>query len=674
MRWNKVLFILFLVISLLPSVMAQPDDELFEYHALNLGLSISNSFSIAPSGENPSVSSVSAELFWHPMDDYRQAVDFINTEPRSDLREDHGLVFRWTRPTQTSFNMMLDSRLSTTSEFLPVRKRTPFPLKDLDPSYSQYIQPEQIIDINDEIRSLASKLAEGQDDQYVVVVKLADWVENNVEYNLSSITADASQTSSWVLENRRGVCDELTSLFISMCRSLGIPARFVSGISYSNVNFQNDGWGPHGWAEVYFPDVGWVPFDTTYKELGYIDATHIKLKTSIDAKETSVEYSMLGTDMSISPGPLDFTVSINGKDYKTRPIINMEADPVEPRVGVSSFNLITVKVKNPNNYYVTDRLYLVNVTDLEISGESNYKTVVLAPQEEKKLFWLVKVSDSLNPDYVYTFPIKVVAGRGGEAEANFKAGDQYKVFSEEYMKSYSDSDAGLRDYPELKLGCYTDKNETYAGETVRISCRINNTGNNYLSRLRVCLDKDCDYASLVSGNLVTFNYTKVFDTLGVKTLTFRAENDAAKRSYYVIIDVLDKPLVDIMNLSYPPRISYGDQSEVKIILKRSSSNIPQNVKIRLEHSLINEEWSLTSLETSYELRFLFKGSNLDFEQNPFKLVVTYEDAQGKEYKTEKDFTITLNNPTIFQRLMVWVNILDVRISNWFSGVMKSVSG
>ena len=159
-----------------------------------------------------------------------------------------------------------------------------------------------MIDINDEIRQIASSIVQGEDDLYTAVFKLAEWVENNVEYELSTLTAEATQKASWVVDNKKGVCDEITSLFISMSRSLGIPARFVTGISHSNINLQNQGWDLHGWAEVYFPGFGWVPFDVTYKELGFVGTTHIKLKTTLDSREVSINYATRSRNTQIKPG------------------------------------------------------------------------------------------------------------------------------------------------------------------------------------------------------------------------------------------------------------------------------------------------------------------------------------------------------------------------------------
>ena len=82
---------------------------------------------------------------------------------------------------------------------------------------------------------------------YVVTFKVAKWIQENVKYDLSTLTADVVQKSSWVLSNKEGVCDEITNLFISMLRVVGIPARFVSGTVYSNVI---NNWGGHGWGDI----------------------------------------------------------------------------------------------------------------------------------------------------------------------------------------------------------------------------------------------------------------------------------------------------------------------------------------------------------------------------------------------------------------------------------------
>ncbi|MDD2244821.1 MAG: transglutaminase domain-containing protein, partial [Dysgonamonadaceae bacterium] len=61
---------------------------------------------------------------------------------------------------------------------------------------------------------------------------------------------------TYVIENKKGDCGQVTLLLITMLRYKGIPARWQSGwmMHPGEVNL-------HDWAEVYFEGVGWIPVD-----------------------------------------------------------------------------------------------------------------------------------------------------------------------------------------------------------------------------------------------------------------------------------------------------------------------------------------------------------------------------------------------------------------------------
>lgn len=59
---------------------------------------------------------------------------------------------------------------------------------------------------------------------------------------------------------RRGVCQDMTHIFCGMARSLGIPARYVSGY-FRRVDDVIDQDAGHAWAEAFVPGLGWVSFD-----------------------------------------------------------------------------------------------------------------------------------------------------------------------------------------------------------------------------------------------------------------------------------------------------------------------------------------------------------------------------------------------------------------------------
>lgn len=63
----------------------------------------------------------------------------------------------------------------------------------------------------------------------------------------------------YVVEHGYGDCGQVALLYISLMRSLGVPARWESGwmLHPGEKNY-------HDWAEVYFEGVGWVPVDTSF--------------------------------------------------------------------------------------------------------------------------------------------------------------------------------------------------------------------------------------------------------------------------------------------------------------------------------------------------------------------------------------------------------------------------
>jgi len=59
---------------------------------------------------------------------------------------------------------------------------------------------------------------------------------------------------------RRGDCGVQNTVFITMCRSAGIPARWQSGFETR----PNVGIGMHDWAEIHVAPWGWLPADASY--------------------------------------------------------------------------------------------------------------------------------------------------------------------------------------------------------------------------------------------------------------------------------------------------------------------------------------------------------------------------------------------------------------------------
>jgi transglutaminase-like putative cysteine protease len=72
----------------------------------------------------------------------------------------------------------------------------------------------------------------------------------------------AATKASEAFSLKRGVCQDLTHIFIAAARTIGIPARYISGHLYREDDTVDQHAG-HAWAEAFVPNLGWVAFDAT---------------------------------------------------------------------------------------------------------------------------------------------------------------------------------------------------------------------------------------------------------------------------------------------------------------------------------------------------------------------------------------------------------------------------
>jgi transglutaminase-like putative cysteine protease len=89
----------------------------------------------------------------------------------------------------------------------------------------------------------------------------------------------AATTAAQAFALGRGVCQDLTHVFIAAARSLGIPARYVGGYFHRDDGVREQDAG-HAWAEAFVPELGWVAFDPA-NGLCATDA-HVRVAVGLD--------------------------------------------------------------------------------------------------------------------------------------------------------------------------------------------------------------------------------------------------------------------------------------------------------------------------------------------------------------------------------------------------------
>ena len=92
-----------------------------------------------------------------------------------------------------------------------------------------------------------------------------------------------------VLERKRGVCQDFAHLMLACLRSLGLPARYVSGYLLTNPPEGQarliGADASHAWISAYCPTVGWVDFDPTNNVIPSIE--HITVSWGRDFSDVS---------------------------------------------------------------------------------------------------------------------------------------------------------------------------------------------------------------------------------------------------------------------------------------------------------------------------------------------------------------------------------------------------
>lgn len=99
------------------------------------------------------------------------------------------------------------------------------------------------------------------------------------EPGITDVVTDADTA----LQLGRGVCQDLSQIFIAAARHLGHPARYVSG-HYAALDHA-DQEAAHAWAEAYVPGLGWVSFDPTHG----VSATpgHVRVAVGLDSLDAA---------------------------------------------------------------------------------------------------------------------------------------------------------------------------------------------------------------------------------------------------------------------------------------------------------------------------------------------------------------------------------------------------
>ncbi|MFC1723225.1 transglutaminase family protein [Nanoarchaeota archaeon] len=603
-----------------------------------------------------------ANLSFVPKQTDYQEVLRVEADPKPEFVGDV-IGYRWDEPVPDDILFRFNTRVQRRN-VLPNVKKAKFPVKLV--GMDEYIQASETIDSGDpKIVRLAGEIAAGESDLYSVVFKTAEWTRENIQYNLSTLTAKASQKASWVLRERRGVCDEITTLFIALLRSVGVPAKFVSGVAYTESPLFPDNWGGHGWAEVYFPGTGWVPFDVTYAQYGWVDPSHLKFQEDIDSGASSLKFLWLGKDIDVVTKQIKVDADLVSEKGKMQSFVDLELDILQDTVGIGSYNLVEATIRNKLDSYVTAFVYLAHINELEVE-EGQMKPVWLKPREAKKVYWLVQVIEGLDRNYVYTFPMTIGDVFNNTADQSFDVNPDATVFSKAdilEVRNALEKEEEKVFSKEIEIYCEQEKEAYYVYDTVKIGCSARNIGNFPFDKLSFCFE-DCKEKGLGIAQEEEFEYL-FKPTAGVNKVKFSVTGkDVAKTEFYDV-EVWDEPKLSVVNYSYPREIEFQKGYVYEFMLKKESASPIFNATLVLDAAGIEKELGIGQMDGDKKFLFNMDSGDLGLDGNEIVVRVVYFDKNGKMYTIRDVKKIDLVNVTFGQKMIIFLKQLDRKIRNLF---------
>ncbi len=96
--------------------------------------------------------------------------------------------------------------------------------------------------------------------------------------------SQAPVTAGQTLDLRAGGAEEQSHLFVACCRSLGVPARYVSGYLCSDGQDEN-GLAGHAWAEAWIEGAGWFTYDVANRMSNA--KAHVRVAVGLDSLDTA---------------------------------------------------------------------------------------------------------------------------------------------------------------------------------------------------------------------------------------------------------------------------------------------------------------------------------------------------------------------------------------------------
>ena len=177
------------------------------------------------------------------------------------------------------------------SSLHPLISNAQFPLTSVPAKERLYLQSsEQVQSDSSAIKSKARGLTAGAHSEYDAVTAIMRYAANQITYSYNPKQYDALYS----LKTGDGNCQNYAHLALALLRASGIPGRVVGGYTLKEkwkvpagpgkTIIYGGEQGGHAWLEIWFPDLGWLPYDPQESQQ-FISTRHLKETHGLQVKD-----------------------------------------------------------------------------------------------------------------------------------------------------------------------------------------------------------------------------------------------------------------------------------------------------------------------------------------------------------------------------------------------------
>lgn len=240
-----------------------------------------------------------------------------SAKERTDAYGNRILELNWKAPAG-EIKIVSEYDVKASVEFVPVPSTAPYPVQAgaLPPDVAIYLRPSEQVQSEDPgLRTLSNELVNGARTEGEAVTRIMHWIVDHLYYTLEPTGYDALTTK----REGKGNCQNYSHLTMALLRAAGIPARLVRGRTLGKSWEVDEGngkrrwtakWGEgrHAWLEVYYPDQGWLMYDSqAYHQ--FVSTRFIRIEVGPDNKAVHTDGLILWTTRgSARPKILDVHV------------------------------------------------------------------------------------------------------------------------------------------------------------------------------------------------------------------------------------------------------------------------------------------------------------------------------------------------------------------------------